>query len=107
MELALLEAQIVNERAKGLENRVDVGLKQAKTLTERSKAKNLESQADMTNLDYLERESGLKHQRELESKLFDRNTQLDLKGADFLLNNQEGRNRSNSNLKGETDLETP
>lgn len=72
LQLQLLQAQVENERAKGMENQVDVQLKKAKTANEISKATNLNSKTDMQDLDFLEKESGIDHLKELEKKEFDR-----------------------------------
>ena len=85
LEVELLKAQIMNERAKGQENSVDVGLKIAKTETEKAKGRNLNSQSDKQDLDFLEQESGLTRQHEENMKDHDRGTQLDLKAADALV----------------------
>ena len=85
LEIALLEAQVANERAKGNENSVDVELKSAKAATERAKARDMSSNADLKDLDFLRKEAGVDHQQELEKKDADRRSQLDLKAADILL----------------------
>ncbi len=88
LEIALLQAQVANETAKGRENEVDVGLKTAKTAVEKAKARSMHSGADITDLDFLEKESGvdnardqaaedLKHARTMESKEHDRLKELD------------------------------
>jgi hypothetical protein len=88
LEIALLEAQVFNEAAKGKENEVDVGLKTAKTATEEAKARAMNSGSDNTDLDFLEKESGVanfrdqaaaedKHTRDLELKENDRLGDLD------------------------------
>lgn len=95
MRLQLLEAQIVNEQAKGAENQVDVSLKQAKTATEQAKARDLNSGADNKDLDFVEKESGVddarqqnadqrKHEQTMESKEFDRIANLDNKAFDAM-----------------------
>ena len=89
LEIALLEAQIMNEQAKGAENQVDVQLKGAKTQTELAKTRNLDSKSDKQDLDFLEQESGVNRQHEMNIKAHDRNTQLDLKAAETLLKNEE------------------
>lgn len=66
LQVALLEAQVANERAKGRENEVDVYLKTAKAQTEAAKAKALSSDADLKDLSFLERESGIEHAKALE-----------------------------------------
>lgn len=66
LQVALLEAQVANEQAKGRENEVDVYLKTAKTQTEAAKAKALSSEADLKDLSFLEKESGIEHAKALE-----------------------------------------
>lgn len=68
LQAQLLEAQIENERAKAGENAVDIELKGAKTETERAKARNLGSQADKTDLDYMHQYYGTTHQRDMEKQ---------------------------------------
>jgi len=65
LELALLNAQVQNEIAKGKENFIDVELKKAKVQSELAKAKLAKSNADMVDLDFLEKESGKSHERDL------------------------------------------
>ena len=95
LEVALLQAQVQNETAKAQENAVDVELKTAKTETERAKARGMHSGADMTDLDFVEKESGVpgaqrmeeadqKHAQNMESKEHDRLTNLDKAAADSL-----------------------
>ena len=79
LEIELLKAQIENERAKGQENAVDVELKSAKAETERAKTRGLHSKADKDDLDFLEQEAGIPHERELEKQDNDRLANLDLK----------------------------
>jgi len=83
LQLQLLQAQVRNEIAKGAENEVDVQLKTAKTQNELAKAKALDSKADLDDLTFLERESGLDHQKEMEKKNFDRLSKLDEKAMDL------------------------
>ena len=59
LEVAKLEAQIRNEDAKGRENEVDIQLKAAKT-------REINSNSDIKDLNYLEQEQGLTHERDLE-----------------------------------------
>lgn len=88
LELALLEARVANETAKGRENEVDVGLKTAKTATEQAKARDLNSGADSKDLAFVEQESGVQnarniqagedlHEQDMEKKEHDRLTALD------------------------------
>lgn len=68
LQIAKLKAEIFNEEAKGAENAVDVDLKKAKVLVEQAKARFTNSDSDLRDLDYLEKEQGLPHQRELEKQ---------------------------------------
>lgn len=71
LRIALLEAQVENERNKAQENAVDVQLKSAKTQTELAKSRNLDSKSDQQDLDFIEQETGVKRKRELEDKYID------------------------------------
>ena len=99
LEMQLLQAQIANETAKAQENQVDVGLKQAKTVTEEAKARAMHSGADLQDLDFVSKESGvddvnqeermkLGHQQAMEQKEFDRRKDLDSKTFDAMLNKE-------------------
>lgn len=70
LEIELLKAQIANEQAKAGENEVDIALKQAKTHTELAKARNVSSDADIKDLNYIEQGSGIAQDRELEKLRF-------------------------------------
>jgi hypothetical protein len=89
LEIALLEAQVFNERAKGQENAVDVELKTAKTQETLAKTRSLHSVSDKTDLDFLQQESGIPHQQDMEKEDLKRNSALDLKAADALLTNEK------------------
>jgi len=97
LEVALLQAQVANETAKGQENAVDVQLKTAKTQTEQAKARSMNSGSDLTDLDFVDKESGTKdtrendledrkHAKNIESKEFDRQANLEGKESDRLSN---------------------
>jgi len=68
LQIAKLEAEIANERAKGMENQVDVQLKQAKTQSELAKAATLKEDADMKALQFLEKESGADKMHDLQKQ---------------------------------------
>jgi hypothetical protein len=78
LRIALLEAQVQNERAKAMENQVDVQLKQAKTQSELAKAKVASSEADLKDLSFLERESGQDVIKDLAKKDHDAMTKIEL-----------------------------
>jgi hypothetical protein len=88
LEVALLQAQVQNETAKAEENAVDVQLKTAKTQTEQAKARQMHSGSDLSDLDFVEKESGVgaaqkeaesdrKHSQNMEAKEHDRLSKLD------------------------------
>jgi len=104
LELELLKAQIANEQAKGRENAVDVQLKAAKTQTELSKSRNLDSQSDQNDLDFLEQESATKHLRELDKLETKAKLDQDLKVSDALLANAKGSNSSKEESSNTTGL---
>jgi len=85
LEIALLEAQVLNERAKGQENAVDVQLKSAKTQTEVAKTRNLNSTSDQQDLDFVEQDQGIKHNQAIDLKELDGKIDLDSKAADKML----------------------
>ena len=58
LQAQLLEAQVANEQAKGTENQADTKLKNAKAETEMAKARALESTADMSDLDFVQKKDG-------------------------------------------------
>jgi hypothetical protein len=95
LELQLLQAQIANETAKAQENQVDVGLKQAKTVTEQAKARGMDSKSDLDDLDFVNKESGvadankeeqmkIAHGQDMQKKEFDRLSNLDSKAIDSM-----------------------
>lgn len=82
LEVELLKAQIYNEQAKGNENNANATLDQAKAQTEGAKIRNLESDSDQKDLDFVEQESGVNRQHDMNVKEYDRVTQAGLKKMD-------------------------
>lgn len=68
LELALLEAQIAAENARAQRDAADAQLGMAKVNTEGAKANHLKSDTDQKNLDFVEQESGVKQERELQKQ---------------------------------------
>jgi hypothetical protein len=68
LEIALLEAQIANEQAKGMENAVDVELKKAKTANELANVRLVNEDTDLKALQFLEKSSGADHLKEIEKQ---------------------------------------
>jgi hypothetical protein len=78
LRIALLQAQVQNETAKAQENAVDVELKKAKTANELAKAGKTSSEKDQLDLDFVDKESGQSHARDMEKKDHDRLSKLDM-----------------------------
>jgi len=85
LEMQLLQAQIANESAKAAENAVDVEFKKAKTRTEISKSRNLNSKSDREDLNFVEQESGVGRQHEENMKGIDQQNAMDNKFADAII----------------------
>ncbi|MBO6276916.1 MAG: chromosome partitioning protein ParB, partial [Pseudomonas sp.] len=66
LELKLLEAQIASEMAKAAQYGTNAALHQVKQGTEVAKANALNANADKTNLDFIEQETGVKQERDKE-----------------------------------------
>ena len=73
LQIEKLKAEVLNETAKGKENEVDVQLKLAKVAVEHAKAKALNSDSDMKDLNYVEQSQGITHERELEKDYIKQN----------------------------------
>jgi len=61
LEIELLKAQVANEQAKGDENRIDIELKKAKT-------RDLNSKSDLSDLTFLDKNSGAEREHEASMK---------------------------------------
>lgn len=92
LEIALLEAQVANEKAQGTENEADTvakyadaDLTKAKTVTENAKTRSLESGSDMTDLQFLQEKDGTKHAQAKDMEASKLSNDLDRKGAESLL----------------------
>jgi hypothetical protein len=66
LQMQLIQAQIAESNAKAQAALSSVGLHQAKVGTELAKADHFKADTDQKNLDYVEQESGVKQERELE-----------------------------------------
>ena len=78
--------QVNNESAKAQENAVDVELKKAKAATEQAKARSMHSASDLDDLDFMEKESGVSHAREMDSDDRKHRQQMENKEHDRLAN---------------------
>ena len=77
LEIALLEAQIENERNKGIKQYASANLDMARVNTEEAKTGNLNSDTDLKNLDFVEQETGTKQARNIQLE----NTRVEGKAA--------------------------
>lgn len=68
LEIAKIEAEVAELRAKAQKTLAEAGLAEAKVATEGAKAANLNSDTDMKNLDFVEQESGVKQERDLQKQ---------------------------------------
>lgn len=84
LELMLLQAQIEAERARAAHYMSGAGLQDSKVGTEQAKARALSSQADMTDLNFLEQESGVQQARKRELQ----QAQSEAQGKLSMLNSQ-------------------
>jgi hypothetical protein len=66
LEVELLAAQAANEAAKAEENQIDKELKIAKLQVEMAQAKAIKSKSDLDDLEFLEREKGIDHNKVME-----------------------------------------
>jgi len=66
LEIALLEAQIAVEQSKAQLNNAQAQLGGIKMGTEQAKANQMRSDTDLKNLDFVEQESGVKQERDLQ-----------------------------------------
>ena len=98
LQIALLEAQVRNEQAKGLENQADVvekktqaELNAAKAETERAKVRSLHSSADMEDLKFVQEQQGADTKRDMlkEQQKFDH--EVGKKAVDSMLDKETPR----------------
>ena len=66
LQVQLLQAQVQETQAKVQKLLADAGLHQAKSGTEMAKAEHLKSDTDLKNLEFVEQESGVKQERNLQ-----------------------------------------
>jgi hypothetical protein len=89
LELAKIEAEVAEIRAKTQKLLADAGLVQAKVGTEGAKAAHLKSDTDLRNLEFVEQESGVHHEREKELRGEQSRAQLQTKLIDHDIADQD------------------
>jgi len=96
LENQLLEAQIRNELAKSHENNANGQLDLAKTQTELANARKANSDADKTDLDFVEQESGTAHARDVDKIQSQARAQTQTKIVDNLMKANMQKNKETS-----------
>ena len=89
LEVALLEAQLQKETALAQQAQSNAQLNMAKVGTEQVKQGNLQSDTDLKNLDFVEQESGVKQERDLQKQGEQARSQAQLKLIDRELNREK------------------
>lgn len=79
LETQKVMAEIAKLQSETRENAADTQLTQAKTVSEGAKAQNLQADTDRKNLDYVEQERGVEHERNLEVVREQARAQTDMK----------------------------
>ena len=96
LEVQLLEAQLMNEQAQAQERQANAQLMMAKIGTEEVKQGNVQSDTDLKNLDFVEQESGVKQERDLQKQGEQARSQAQLKLLDRQFDLEKERIKSNS-----------
>ena len=68
LELEKIKAEIIELQTRAQENQAQAALDMAKSGTEQTKAGNVQADTDLKNLDFVEQESGVKQERELQKQ---------------------------------------
>lgn len=68
LEVAELEASIAEKKSRAIENEADLKLKEAQTVTEQARARQIHAESDIKDLDFTDKSTGVSHQRELEKQ---------------------------------------
>jgi len=92
LEIALLEAQVATEQAKAQEHMAIAQLNGAKVGTEGAKTNHLKSDTDLKNLDFVEQESGVKQERDLQKSGEQARSQAQLKVLDREYQREDNKN---------------
>lgn len=81
LEIEKLEAEIKERVSRANENQVDIRLKSANAALAEARARNMDSNTDLTDQDYIDKESGRDEVKSLAEKDHDRETALRLEHA--------------------------
>lgn len=89
LEIAILEAQLMKLQSEAMKNEASANLDMAKVPTEEAKAMQMKSDADLKNLDFVEQESGVKQERDLQKAGEQARSQAQLKVLDHQFKREE------------------
>ena len=89
LEVALLEAKLNTERAQEQYYLANAGLDKAKVGTELAKQSQMQSETDLKNLEFVEQESGVHQERELQRIGEQARSQMEMKRMDHQFKSQE------------------
>lgn len=93
LELQKLQAEIAERQSRAQENQVDMRVKSAKADLDEAKARATHSQADLQDLDFLEKESGVAQEKEMAKKEHDRLAKLDLEAMKGMNKRQDQKSQ--------------
>lgn len=98
LTLQKLRAEIAALEGKAIESETNAMLQQAKVGTEQAKAANLGSDTDLKNLDFVEQESGVKQERELQKHGEQARAQAETKIIGHQLDMQKAASKNETDL---------
>lgn len=109
LQMQLLQAQINLAQAQAQESMAKSNVQQSKVGVEQARAQSLQGDADLKSLDFVQSQTGMKHQQEMEKKAVDSDTlirsqqlkndgNLEKSIAQFSLNNQSTKLKHQSDL---------
>jgi len=81
LELEKLKSEIAERNSRAVENQSDIALKDAKTQSELAKTRKTHSDANNTDLDFVERESGNKRREDVQDKAMDHASKKDIENS--------------------------
>lgn len=93
LQIKELEASIREKESRAQENMVDMELKKAKIIVEQAKARQMHADTDQTDLDYVDQQTGVTHQREMEKQ-----QQKDNNNLRNTVFKQGSKNRTENNM---------
>ena len=98
LEIELLESQVNENNARAQNYVANAQLENVKVTTEAAKAENIKSDTDLKNLDFVEQESGVKQERDLQKQGAQSQAQAQTKVIDHALNLERDKNKHQTDL---------